>query len=211
MRAVNRAPSTPSTERGRQSRQRILEAAEKVFGDKGYFPASIADITREAGVAQGTFYVYFKSKRAVFIEVVQALAHLIRKATRTALEGSCDRLEEEERGFAAFFSLIGNHPHLYRIVRQAEFVDAEAFRAYYGSIVTGYARRLRAAMDRSEVRRMDPDTLVYCLLGVGDLVGMRWPYWTGKPIPPAVFEATMQFIRHGIDPGREPRKKEVQP
>jgi AcrR family transcriptional regulator len=211
MPAVRRAPSVPSTERGRQSRQRILDAAEKVFGDKGYFPASISDITREAGVAQGTFYVYFSSKREVFIEVVQTLARLIRQVTRGALEGSRDRLEEEERGFAAFFSLVGNHPHLYQIVRQAEFVDANAFRAYYGSIVTGYARRLRAAMDRGEVRRIDPETLVYCLLGVGDLVGMRWPYWTGKPIPQSVFESTMQFIRHGIDPGREPIKKEIQP
>lgn len=211
MPTVKRVPSTPSTERGRQSRQRILDAAEKVFGDKGYFPASIADITREAGVAQGTFYVYFGSKREVFIEVVQTLARLIRRATRGALEGSRDRLEEEERGFSAFFSLVGNHPRLYRIVRQAEFVAADTFRAYYASIVTGYARRLQAAMDRGEVRRMDPETLVYCLLGVGDLVGMRWPYWTGKPLPPEVFETTMQFIRHGMDPGRGSGGKEIQP
>lgn len=198
-RAPKRGRPRPSTERGRQSRQRIVEAAEKVFGEKGYFPASIADITREAGVAQGTFYVYFKSKHEVFVEVVESLAHTIRTATRTALDGARDRLEEEERGFAAFFSLVGKHPNLYRIVRQAEFVDADAFRGYYAAIVPGYARRLRGAMERGEVRRLDPETLVYCLLGVGDLVGMRWPYWTGKPIPPAVFDAAMRFIRHGLD------------
>jgi AcrR family transcriptional regulator len=195
----------PLTERGRQSRQRILDAAERVFGQKGYFPASITDITREAGVAQGTFYVYFKSKQDVFVEVLETFARTIRATTRAALDGASNRVEEEERGFAAFFSIVDRHPQLYRIVRQAEFIDPGAFRRYYSTIVRSYAARLRAAMDRGEVRAMDTETLAYCLLGVGDLVGMRWPYWTGKPIPHDVFESMMQFIRHGIDPGRDAR------
>lgn len=170
-----------------------------MFGERGYFPASITDITREAGVAQGTFYVYFKSKREVFIEVLEALAHTIRQETRRALDGARDRIEEEERGFAAFFAFVGKRPNLYRIVRQAEFIDPDAFRAYYAAIVPGYARRLEAAMERGEVPRVNPETLVYCLLGVGDLVGMRWPNWTGKPIPSGVFDTVMRFIRHGLD------------
>lgn len=197
---VNRRLLMPTTERGHRSRQRLLDAAEKVFGEKGYFPASISDITREAGVAQGTFYIYFKSKKDVFVEVLESLGHLIRRVTRVAIENARDRIEAEEFGFAAFFSMVNNHPHLYRIVRQAEFVDAGAFRRYYADTVTGYVKRLTSAMDRGEVRRIDPETLVYCLLGIGDLVGMRWPYWTGKPIPPEIFEAMMTFIRSGIDP-----------
>ena len=201
----------PATERGRQSRQRLVEAAERVFGEKGYFPASIVDITREAGVAQGTFYLYFKSKREVFIEVLGSLAQLIRRVTRGAIGDSHTRLEAEERGFAAFFALVNEHPHLYRIVRQAEFVE-DSLRVYYDSIVPGYAARLREAMDRGEVRRSDPETLAYCLLGIGDLVGMRWPYWTGKPIPAEVFASLMDFVRHGmeIDP-EHPRHKEASP
>lgn len=200
--------SAPTTERGRQSRQRIVDAAERVFGEKGYFPASIADITREAGVAQGTFYLYFTSKREVFIEVLAGLAYLIRTVTREALGAGQGRLEEERRGFAAFFALVNEHPHLYRIVRQAEFVE-DSLRIYYESIVPGYVARLRAAMEREEVRRLDAETLAYCLLGIGDLVGMRWPYWTGKPIPPEVFESMMEFLRHGMAVERNPDKEVI--
>lgn len=192
--------ATPVTARGRQSRHRIVEAAEKVFGELGYFQASVSGITREAGVALGSFYVYFESKHEVFVEVLRSLAQLIRHATRSAIEHARDRVEAEERGFAAFFSLIESHPYLYRIVRQAEFVDPEAFREYYARIVAGYERRLRAAIEQGEVRPLDPETLVYCLLGIGDLIGMRWPYWTGKPIPPHVFDSMMEFVRHGLDP-----------
>ena len=190
----------PVTQRGRQSRQRILEAAEKVFGEKSYFVASISDITREAGVSLGSFYIYFDSKHEVFVEVLQTLARLIRHTTRAARETARNRIEEEERGFAAFFSLVDSHPYLYRIVRQAEFVDPEAFRVYYEGIVAGYQKRLLAAMDGGKIRRLDPETLVYCLLGIGDLIGMRWPYWTGKPIPAEVFDTMMRFVRYGIDP-----------
>ncbi len=200
----------PPTERGRQSRQRIVEAAERVFGQKGYFPASVSDITREAGVAQGTFYLYFKSKRDVFVEVLEGLAQLIRKVTREALPGSDGRVDEERRGFAAFFDLVNQHPHLYRVVRQAEFVE-DSLHMYYSRIVPGYVTRLQAAMDRGEVRRLDPEALAYCLLGIGDLVGMRWPYWTGKPIPSDVFETVMDFVRHGIDPGPASHHKEAAP
>ena len=198
----------PTTERGRQSRQRIVNAAERVFGEKGYFPASIADITREADVAQGTFYSYFTSKREVFIEVLAGLAYLIRTVTREALGDGQGRLEEERRGFAAFFALVNEHPHLYRIVRQAEFVE-DSLQIYYERIVPGYVTRLRAAMERDEIRRLDPETLAYCLLGIGDLVGMRWPYWTGKPIPPEVFESVMEFIRHGMAVERQPDKEVI--
>lgn len=198
-RGAGRDVLTPTTERGRQSRQRILNAAEVVFGNKGYFPASITDIVREAGVAQGTFYLYFRSKQHVFVDLLESLALTVLDATRAAAADARDRIEEEELGFAAFFSIVNEHPHLYRIVRQAEFVDPQAFRSYYATFVPGYVKRLREAMDRGVVRRMDPETLVHCLMGIADFVGMRWPYWTGKPIPPDVFDAMMQFIRFGID------------
>jgi AcrR family transcriptional regulator len=190
----------PATERGRQTRQRLLAAAESVFGKKGYFPASITEITREAGMAQGTFYVHFKSKEHVFTELLETLAQHVRERTSTAASRAGNRVEAERLGLEAYFGFVNEHPDWYRIVRQAEFVDPEAFRTYYQRLLSGYRRGLRAAMSRGEIRTFDPETLAFCLMGVADLVGMRWPYWTGQPIPPQVFEDMMRFIRHGIEP-----------
>ena len=63
MPASNAAPSLPATSRGQRTRNKLLDAAEQVFGEQGYEKASIVEITRTAGVAQGTFYVYFESKK----------------------------------------------------------------------------------------------------------------------------------------------------
>lgn len=188
----------PVTARGQETRARVLDAAEKVFGEQSYFRVSIADITREAGVGQGTFYLYFPSKEAAFRELVQQRAHELRAATYLATEGAAHRLEAERAGFAAFFTFIHQHPQLYRIVRQAEFVDVDLFRAYYRTFAEGYTAALRAAMERGEIARMDPEVLAYCLMGVGDFMGMRWVLWSGESIDSSVFEDVMQFMQYGL-------------
>ena len=53
------ADATPKTARGRRTRQNILDAAEKEFGERGFHEAAINRITESAGVAMGTFYVHF--------------------------------------------------------------------------------------------------------------------------------------------------------
>ncbi|MGH2507432.1 MAG: TetR/AcrR family transcriptional regulator [Ktedonobacteraceae bacterium] len=52
--------------RGEATRHKILDAAEEVLGEVGYHKASTAEITQRAGVAQGTYYIYFHSTREVF-------------------------------------------------------------------------------------------------------------------------------------------------
>jgi AcrR family transcriptional regulator len=65
------------TERARALREerqaQILTAALQTFADKGYHGASITDIVEAAGVARGTFYLYFDSKNAVFLELLEQL------------------------------------------------------------------------------------------------------------------------------------------
>src|SRR3954465_13233821 len=46
----------------RDKRERILSAAERIFARHGFFAAKVSDVATEAGVADGTIYLYFKSK-----------------------------------------------------------------------------------------------------------------------------------------------------
>ncbi|MDQ3062939.1 MAG: TetR family transcriptional regulator [Acidobacteriota bacterium] len=50
-------------------REAILRAAIKVFAQKGYFNSKVADIAKEAGIADGTVYLYFKSKEEILHSV----------------------------------------------------------------------------------------------------------------------------------------------
>jgi len=66
MNQVSSSKKTPKTKRGRLTREKILRAAETEFGEKGFHEAAISAITHRAGVALGTFYVYFESKEEIF-------------------------------------------------------------------------------------------------------------------------------------------------
>ena len=66
---VDPGPGAPKTARGARTRARILKAAESTFGTLGYHRAGISDITRDAGVAQGTFYNYFAGKEEILREL----------------------------------------------------------------------------------------------------------------------------------------------
>ncbi len=168
----------PTTDRGRATRQALLDAAEEVFGLVGYNDASIGEITRRADVAQGTFYVYFPDKRAAFSEVVRQVNRKVRHASTLGTEGAVTRMDAEKGGFRAFFDYIEAHPSIYRIVRDAEFVAPEAAGAHYEAWARPYAAALREAQESGEFADgIDPDLLAHLLMGLSEFFGQRLPRW----------------------------------
>jgi AcrR family transcriptional regulator len=189
----------PRTDRGSNTRRRLLEAAEQVFAERGYHDASIVKITEAAGVAQGTFYIYFASKQEIFDEVVLDLNHRVRQAMAEASSQGTSRSDAERRGFEAFFRFTGEHPALYRIIRQAEFVSPHTLRLHYQRIVEGYVEGLTRAKEAGEVADLDPVVVAWALMGTGELIGMRYVLWDDKrQIPQGVFEEMMRFVRRGL-------------
>lgn len=55
-----------------ERREELLQAAASVFAEKGYRTSGINDIIEKAGVARGTFYHYFESKKEIFLELLEA-------------------------------------------------------------------------------------------------------------------------------------------
>ncbi len=200
------APAKPATARGQRTRNKLLDAAEQVFGIQGYDRASIVEITQLAGVAQGTFYVYFESKKSIFIELVETLGTNLRATLREAVAGIDTRLEVERVGLEAFLQFISSHEHMYKIVRQCEFVDEEVYRAYYTRMAAGYVAGLKGAMKRGEFRKLNPEAVAYALMGIFDFVGMRWILWEGKKPPKRIFDDVFALVAYGLTPDEDPRR-----
>jgi AcrR family transcriptional regulator len=193
---------TPQTARGEATRQRILEAAEEVFGEQGYYEASISEITRRAKVAQGTFYLYFHSKREIFAELVVDLGDRLRAATNAASQGAGNRISAERQGFQAFFAFVAQHRRVYQIVQEAERVVPEAAQIYYQRISAGYQRRLREAIQAGEIRPVDPEVATYALMGIAHFQALRWLLWSDSDtatVSPDVLDAIMAFITQGLE------------
>src|SRR5512141_961309 len=70
--------------------ERILEAAVKVFARKGYTAATVAEVAREAGVADGTIYLYFKSKDDILVHFFRFKAQQVFDRFRAAVAAGAD-------------------------------------------------------------------------------------------------------------------------
>jgi len=187
----------PLTPRGQRTRQALLDAAEKVFGELGFHNAGIVEITQAAKVALGTFYLYFPDKRTIFRELVRTLNTQLRASIRQRVQGLDERIEVEVAGFEEFFSFVREHHNLYRVVLQAETVDEDIYRWHYRTIASGYVRGLRVAQSKGQVRGdLDAETLAYALMGMSEALGMRSVLWEGK-LPSAAARRTIRGLLEG--------------
>jgi AcrR family transcriptional regulator len=188
--------------RGLETRARLIEAAEQVFGELGYHDASIVKITEAARVGQGTFYLYFASKKEVFDELVRDLNRRVRHAMKEASSRGTSRLESELLGFGAYFGFTREHPALYRIIRQAEFVSPEMLRYHYERLSQGYVEALHAAAESGEIAQVDAEVAAYALMGIGEMIGMRWILWGDGQAPPSrVFDELERMLRGALGGG----------
>jgi AcrR family transcriptional regulator len=135
-----------SPEPGRASlrREQILDAAARIFAEKGYHEAGIADIATALGIGHGTFYRYFENKKDI---VTQAVDLAIARITGTVLEEDpeasntlAEYRAQVERIYLRLFALQDQHPHLVRFLyRQAP--DAARLGAALDGFL-GYTERL---------------------------------------------------------------------
>ena len=181
--------------RGLETRARLLEAAESVFGEVGYVDASIVKVTEAAGVGQGTFYLYFASKQEIFDELIRDLNRRVRHTMKEASSRGETRLEAELLGFGAYFRFTAEHPALYRIIRQAEFVSPQMLEYHYEKLSEGYVEGLRESIARGEVGAIEPEVTAWALMAAGEMLGMRYILWGDGSVPPHVEEELARIIR----------------
>jgi len=108
--------------------QRILEAAIKVFAEQGFFQSTIAQIAKEAGVADGTIYLYFKNKDDILVQFFNYKAKQVFDGFREEVnraESAVDKLRNLIRRHLAEFQRDRNMAILYQSETHQSFRLAE--------------------------------------------------------------------------------------
>lgn len=181
---------TERSARSARTRARILDAAEQIFGRRGYHDASIVDITQAAGVASGTFYVHFGSKMELFRELVQARRAELQDVAREAAYKHEGGRELVHAGFKAWFDWVTKHPSILRVMREAEFVESSLVEDLYRVHAREQAEGLQHSIDAGRIDPIDPEVVAWCLVGMAETIALRWIVWEGgKPMPPDRLDA----------------------
>lgn len=194
----------PRTERGRKTLRRLLEAAAAEFGERGFHEAAITGITGRAGVALGSFYTYFESKEEVFRALVRDMSRATRAHVAEAVKGAPDRMAAERLGLEAFIAFVRQHPELYRIIEEAQFVAHDAYREHYLSFVEAYRRNLAAARERHQISAGSGDVSetdearAWALVGMSVFLGMRYGLWDQSLSPARVADVAIELVSEGL-------------
>jgi AcrR family transcriptional regulator len=190
----------PRTERGRRTLRALLDAAALEFGERGFHDTSITSITARANVALGSFYTYFDSKDAVFGALVRDLSGQVRAHVAPHILGQPDRLSGERAGLTAFLEFVRSKKELYRILDEAEFVDAEAWRTHYQSTVDGYVASLTAAAARGEIRAGVGEIEAWAIVGMNVFLGLRYGVWAQNVPAGDIADVANTLLRKGLAP-----------
>jgi TetR/AcrR family fatty acid metabolism transcriptional regulator len=91
-------------------RERILDAAERVFAQRGFFTAKVADIAKEAGVADGTIYLYFKSKDDLLISLFESRMERVNQVLATAVAAAEGPRAKLLAFVGAYLQMIADQP-----------------------------------------------------------------------------------------------------
>lgn len=159
-----------------QRKTEILEAAVKVFARKGYRSASITEINEEAGIARGTFYLYFDSKKDVFLELVESYFNgyaQILQEVQERLEESFttgeDPLVTWRDNALAVLKFHSEHPELAEIVYRQAIGRDEDFTARVEELTAVAREKLKAGFrlmsERGLLRDIDIEVTTSIAMG----------------------------------------------
>ena len=188
---------------GQATAQALFQAAETIFGQVGFNRAGIADITRLAGVAQGTFYIHFKSKRDLMAGFVDYLSREMRWSIKKDSSGRKDRRNVESAGMRAFFRFLSSHRRIYRVVAESETMGKKMAMRYYKKLAEGYEPGLAEGAARDEIIKEPPvPFLVRSIMGMIHMVGVKWLVWSSsseEEIPASHVDEVIDLILSGLD------------
>lgn len=204
-------PRKSRAEKAIENREKLLHAAAEVVGEHGYGDASIARIVERAGLAQGTFYIYFESRQDLFDQLLPEVGAEALAFIRDQIAGAPDFLAMEERGMRAFFEYVARNPSYFRVFTEAQAASPIAYQRYTAHRTGRFLDRLTAAWRRGEIKGFDErelGVLTQVMLAARTYLYNQYAGGAdgegpeaGGEVPDWVITAYMRFVSRGIGAG----------
>lgn len=160
------------------TRQRILDAAEEVFAEKGYHRAVVDDIIHVARTSKGGFYFHFPSKQGVFLALMDALAPKLMAAVDRAIEQEATAAGKVDAALRTVLEQFARHRRLSKILLVEAMGLGHGFdekiveiRGQFAGMIQRY---LDLAVAEGVIAPLDTDIAAYAWFGAINEVVIRW-------------------------------------
>jgi TetR/AcrR family fatty acid metabolism transcriptional regulator len=160
-------------------RERILDAAVRVFAEEGFYNAKVSRIAQVAGVADGTIYLYFKSKDDLLISLFEDRMEVINENLRRALAEQSSAIDRLRRVIELHLELVEKNRHMAEVVcvelRQSSKFVKEYANPKFGEFLRLIAGAISEGQAKGELRRdLDPPLIARSLFGALDEIALAW-------------------------------------
>lgn len=190
-----------STRAKEERRAALLKAAREVLAEKGLDAAKVSDIVARAGVAQGTFYLYFPSKLSLVIALAEDMDRQILAATQAAVARAKTLAEGIDVGVAVAFEEMGRYRDVLGIIEariglvELRSQCAHLYQEYY-AYVAGMIEQGQAS---GEVDRdVNPQIAARLIVGVLERAAEEC-YVLGQRAPDEEYvREVARFVKHGL-------------
>jgi TetR/AcrR family fatty acid metabolism transcriptional regulator len=182
--------------------QKILQAAIKVFSEKGFYNSRVSEIAKEANVADGTIYLYFKNKDDILISLFEEEFGKVVRNMRTELAREKDALQKIKRFAITHLSIVSRHPHLAEVMGVEVRQSTKFMKEYVNQPFIEYLNIIRSVVIEGQetgLLRKDitPGVMKRALFGALDEMARYWVLSTKKKhrIDEAALQISDIFIR----------------
>jgi TetR/AcrR family fatty acid metabolism transcriptional regulator len=110
--------------------KKIIDAATKVFAKKGFYNAKVSEIAKEAGIADGTIYIYFKHKDDILISLFEEKMTEVLDNMKNQISLERDPLKKIEKFALVHLKMIQDNKHIAEII-QVELRQSSKFMKNY--------------------------------------------------------------------------------
>jgi TetR/AcrR family fatty acid metabolism transcriptional regulator len=164
---------------GGDKRERILASAMRVFADKGFFGAKVSDIADAAGVADGTIYLYFKSKDDLLISLFEEQMLRVNDELSRAMAGADDAPEKLRRFIHAYMDLVAENRHAAEVITIELRQSAKFMKEYKNPRFAEFLKSLAAVIDEGQKvgtlrGGMPAPVAARALFGLLDELALMW-------------------------------------
>ncbi|MEA2382434.1 MAG: hypothetical protein QOH72_2405 [Solirubrobacteraceae bacterium] len=187
----------PASARGRRTQARLVEAAARVFVERGYFDTRVADITQAAGVSHGGFYTYFDSKDAILRDVASAVVEQMYGVL--GAPGFRGRPLEERISLAGrrYLEVYERYAGIVALIEQVATFD-EHFRDIRIELRRRFVARIESVVERvheegGAIEPLDARVTAHALGGMIDSFAYIW-FVLKEPFDREVALATLDAI-----------------
>jgi len=195
--------------------QRILKAAVKVFAEKGFYNSRVSEIAKEANVADGTIYLYFKNKDDILISLFEEEFGRIVENMRKELAKEKDPLQKIRIFAIMHLNIVSKQQQLGEVLGVEVRQSTKFMKEYINNPFIEYLNLIRSIVvegqEKGLIRKdLTPGIMKRALFGALDEMARYWVLSTKKKhsINEAALQISEVFIRGVMSegaPGNHPR------